>query len=75
MDSCIIRRAGIEGLEYVQSQAKKILNNHLTTTKLVIELERFDTNLVKQNISPGGSADIVSAIYFLSEILKGNSIS
>jgi len=60
-DSNIIRRSGMEGQQWVMAQAQKLLDNGYTTDDLHEMNERF----VTRNLSPGGSADLLAAAYFL----------
>ena len=60
-DSNIIRRAGLEGLKWAQAQAKTVLESGCTEEALLAMNERFK----EKNTSPGGSADLLAAAYFL----------
>ncbi|QCT22261.1 triphosphoribosyl-dephospho-CoA synthase CitG [Jejubacter calystegiae] len=63
-DSNLVSRGGIEGLRYVQGYALKLLANGWDHDELI----RMDNMLVKRNLSPGGSADLLSVGWVLSEI-------
>lgn len=63
-DSNLVSRGGIEGLRYVQGYAQKLLANGWDHEELI----RMDNMLVKRNLSPGGSADLLSVGWVLSEI-------
>ena len=60
-DSNIIRRAGMEGQRFVTQQAQKWLNTGFDKEALRVMNEQF----VERNLSPGGSADLLAAAYFL----------
>lgn len=68
-DTTILWRKGLDGLKFVQKKAIRILESGSVFTeqgsKQIVELEE---TLVKQNISPGGSADLLAVtagVYFL----------
>lgn len=60
-DSNIIRRAGMEGQQWASAQAQALLDNGYTKDDLRAMNDRF----VQRNISPGGSADLLAATYFI----------
>ena len=60
-DSNIIRRAGMEGQQWVMEQAKALLQNGCTRT----DLQNLNEAFVERNISPGGSADLLAVAVFL----------
>ena len=66
-DSNIIRRAGTEGQQWVQEQAKALLQTGVTAQALRLMNDRF----VKRRISPGGSADLLAVAYFLHFVKTG----
>jgi len=65
-DSCLLARGGAEGLALVQGEAAQILELGGTGSasgwRALVELERL---LARERLSPGGSADLVSAGIFL----------
>lgn len=65
-DSNVIRRAGMEGQQWTTEQAKRLLERKFSKQDLRMMNERFVAN----NISPGGSADLLAAAYFLYFIKK-----
>lgn len=81
-DTTILSRLGIDGLKKAQIEAKKVIaQGSIYTeegTKKILDLDRY---FIKENISPGGSADLLAisvAIYMMEEreinldsILKG----
>lgn len=60
-DSNVIRRAGRSGQEWVTVQAHTLLEQGFSADDLREANHRF----VEKNISPGGSADLLAAAYFL----------
>ena len=70
-DSTVFARGGLEGLNFVQKEAKKFLHvNNLTL--LEKNLKEFDDILIAKNLSTGGSADLLGLTWLLAkiEILK-----
>ena len=61
MDSNIIHRAGLEGQAWVQEQAKQLLQQGWTDD----DLRMLDAEMIARNVSPGGSADLLAAAWFL----------
>lgn len=60
-DSNIIRRAGMNGQRLAAQQAEEWLQNGFDKDALRAMNDRF----VAENLSPGGSADLLAAAYFL----------
>ncbi len=60
-DSNIIRRAGMEGQQWVMDQAKTLLQNGYTRA----DLQKLNEAFMQKNISPGGSADLLAVAVFL----------
>lgn len=60
-DSNLFARGGIEGLSYVQNEAKKYLH----VKNLDDNLRKLDTLFIQKNLSPGGSADLLGLTYLL----------
>lgn len=69
-DTNVVNRAGMSGLSFVQTEAVKRLENKeilQNATALTQSLRELDQACVKQNISCGGSADLVAlTAFFLS---------
>lgn len=61
-DTTIIHRKDLNTLHWLQTQANNVLNNQLSILKL-------DQQCQHNNLSPGGSADILSLVIYL-DILK-----
>jgi len=68
-DSNIIRRAGLEGAAFAAEKAAQALENGCT----VKELRALNALFVEKNISPGGSADLLAATYFLHFLTEGGA--
>ncbi|MCL2323126.1 MAG: triphosphoribosyl-dephospho-CoA synthase [Oscillospiraceae bacterium] len=68
-DTNIIYRCGIDCLLDVQNKAKRIIKAYDVSDELYKKsVEEFNNYLIENKISPGGSADILSATIFLHEI-------
>lgn len=67
-DSNILRRSGSEALRSVQSRAKALLERGFTMD----DLRRMNDDFVRENLSPGGSADLLAVTIFLYEIQNTN---
>lgn len=67
-DSCLVKRGGLAGLAFVRQRAAGLLRLSLNTCQLRYQLERFNHQCVQRNLSPGGSADCLSAIWFIAQI-------
>lgn len=68
-DSTIVHRQDIEVLNYVKKRSKEILlMGGMTTEKGRLEAEEFEKYCIRENISPGGSADLLAAVIFLSYV-------
>ncbi|MEZ9564252.1 triphosphoribosyl-dephospho-CoA synthase CitG [Vibrio artabrorum] len=65
-DSCLIKRGGLTGLNYAKAQATIILESNLDSSQLNNQLHQLDIKFVEKNLSPGGSADCLSAIWLIS---------
>ena len=67
-DSNILRRRGVAALRSVQSRAKALLERGFTMD----DLRRMNDDFVRENLSPGGSADLLAITIFLYEIQNTN---
>lgn len=69
LDTNIIYRNGINCLYDVQNKAKKVIGVYDVSRQMYIEsIEELNKYLIENNISPGGSADILSSTIFLSQM-------
>jgi len=66
-DTNLVSRGGMEGLTYVRDCAQRLLRQggvfHPAWRQ---RLESFDDDLIARNLSPGGTADLISVAWFLS---------
>jgi triphosphoribosyl-dephospho-CoA synthase len=68
-DTCVLYRGGAEGLQTVREGAREVLAAGGPGCAAGDEmLRRFDRALFARSISPGGSADLLSATLFLDAI-------
>lgn len=67
-DSNILRRRGLEALRSVQSRARALLMQGFNSD----DLRRMNDDFVRENLSPGGSADLLAVTIFLNEIQNTN---
>ena len=63
-DSNLVSRGGMNGLRYVQNYAHDLLENGWDESALVA----MDNALITRNLSPGGSADLLSVGWVLSKV-------
>lgn len=64
VDTNLVSRGGIEGLSYTQRYARQLLKRNWGVTDLL----EMDNQLICRNLSPGGSADLLSVGVFLAGI-------
>ena len=69
-DTNILSRGGSDALNFVQSRAARILSS-LTpgSTSWRQEIEAFNQECIKKNVSPGGAADILALTLLLTQPL------
>lgn len=68
-DSNVLHRAGIEGLEFVQQEAKSFIEDGaMKQTKALERIEKMNKEFINKHISPGGSADLLSITVFLGKL-------
>lgn len=68
-DTCILHRGGMGALMEAQNGAKEIIRSGGATTEEGFNsLIKLDKMLIKINVSPGGSADLLAAALFLDSI-------
>lgn len=60
-DTALLHRAGYDGWQETKRRAAQILHQGATYEAL----ERFDRDMIAQNRSPGGSADLLALCYLL----------
>lgn len=65
-DTCVLNRAGLEGLEAMQQGARAVLAAGGTAQAAGRDaLARLDADMLARNASPGGAADLLAATLFL----------
>ena len=71
-DTNLVSRGGLEGLNFVQQQAQKLLwEGGVLTDGGLDALRRLDDELIIRHLSPGGSADLLAVTWFLSGFPAG----
>lgn len=66
-DTNVVARGGIDGLAFVQGYARGLLAmGDVGPAVRSAQLAAFDGALIARNLSPGGSADLLAAAWFLS---------
>ncbi len=69
VDSNLFARGGMQGINFVKKRAGELLaikDISILDKNLIV----FDNELIQRNLSPGGSADLLSLTWFLSKITK-----
>ena len=68
-DTCVLSRAGMEGLDAMQNGARAGLNaGGCATLAGQQALARLDRQMLTLNASPGGAADLLAATLFLDRV-------
>lgn len=68
-DTCLLHRGGWRALTCAKNGARKVVEcGGTATAKGRQALEHLDKSLLAQNVSPGGSADLLAATLFLDSI-------
>lgn len=66
-DTNLVSRGGMEGLTYVRDRAQLLLRQGgVLQPAWRQRLEMFDDDLIALNLSPGGTADLISVAWFLN---------
>lgn len=67
-DTNLVSRGGMAGLQYVQDAAKSIIAiGGMIQQGGKEKLLELDQQLIKRNLSPGGTADLIAITWFLSQ--------
>ncbi|ECI3497402.1 triphosphoribosyl-dephospho-CoA synthase MdcB, partial [Salmonella enterica subsp. salamae] len=68
-DTCVLSRAGLEGLDAMQDGARAVLSAGGTAHPAgQLALATLDRQMLALNASPGGAADLLAATLFLDRI-------
>ncbi|PLL17613.1 triphosphoribosyl-dephospho-CoA synthase MdcB, partial [Klebsiella michiganensis] len=68
-DTCVLSRAGMAGLEAMRQGAGEVLAaGGCSTARGRAALARLDVQMLAQNASPGGAADLLAATLFLDRV-------
>lgn len=68
-DTCLLHRGGRKGLSYVKQESARLLCVASDgPAEFSAELRLFDQILTRRELSPGGSADLLSCALFLSSL-------
>ena len=68
-DSNIVSRGGMESLQHVRKTAKAFLDEGgMAQPEAMEKLHEMNEDFVKRNLSPGGSADLLSLAVFLGKM-------
>lgn len=71
-DTNLVSRGGLEGLNYVQTRAQKLLwEGGVFGPEGLTPLQHFDDDLIERHLSPGGSADLLAVTWFLNHFPPG----
>ena len=69
-DTNIVYRTSIETMKEVKTEAKQMLDTSRNIVNFEAALQAMNTDYIHRNISPGGSADMLSLVVFLSCIVR-----
>lgn len=68
-DTCVLSRAGLEGLDAMQDGAREVLSAGGSASLAGQQaLARLDRQMLMLNASPGGAADLLAATLFLDRV-------
>lgn len=70
-DSNVVSRGGMESLDYVKSEAVDFINKGgMMNPEASAILKNMNADFISRNISPGGSADLLSLTIFFGKLEK-----
>lgn len=71
-DTNLIKRGGLDGLNFMQARSLSILiaAPKLTEEELLARFKAFDEAAISKNLSPGGAADNLASCIFLNQVLS-----
>jgi triphosphoribosyl-dephospho-CoA synthetase len=70
VDTNMINRGGLEGAKTGAEKCAALLETEYTLS----QVEALDDWFVERNLSPGGCADLLAAVYFIDNLLKRSDI-
>lgn len=69
-DTNIVYRTSMETMQEVKTEARQMLDTSRNIINFEAALQAMNTDYIHRNISPGGSADMLSFVVFLSCIVR-----
>lgn len=69
-DTNIVYRTSMETMQEVKTEAKQMLDASRNIVNFEAALQAMNTDYIHRNISPGGSADMLSLVVFLSCVVR-----
>lgn len=69
-DTNIVYRTSMETMQEVKTEARQMLDTSRNIVNFEAALQAMNTDYIHRNISPGGSADMLSLVGFLSCIVR-----
>lgn len=69
-DTNIVYRTSMETMKEVKTEARQMLDTSRNIINFEAALQAMNTDYIHRNISPGGSADMLSLVVFLSCIVR-----
>lgn len=69
-DTNIVYRTSMETMQEVKTEARQMLDASRNIVSFEAALQAMNTDYIHRNISPGGSADMLSLVVFLSCIVR-----
>lgn len=69
-DTNIVYRTSMETMQEVKTEARKMLDTSRNIVNFEAALQAMNTDYIHRNISPGGSADMLSLVVFLSCVVR-----
>lgn len=69
-DTNIVYRTSMETMQEVKTEARQMLDTSRNIVNFEVALQAMNTDYIHRNISPGGSADMLSLVVFLSCIVR-----
>lgn len=69
-DTNIVYRTSMETMQEVKTEARQMLDTSRNIVNFEAALQVMNTDYIHRNISPGGSADMLSLVVFLSCVVR-----